>query len=39
MDDPYPDFVPDQCPDGTTAGSVDANGNQSNCQPVATPAP
>ncbi|MEQ1736478.1 MAG: hypothetical protein ABL886_08745, partial [Rhodoglobus sp.] len=38
MDDPYPDFVPDQCPEGTTAGAVDVNGNQSNCQAV-TPAP
>lgn len=36
MDDPYPDFVPDQCPEGTVAGTVDANGNQSDCQPVST---
>lgn len=28
---------PTTCPDGTVAGSVDAGGNQSNCQPAATP--
>jgi hypothetical protein len=35
--DPYSGFVPDSCPEGTTAGAVDPNGNESNCQPVAPP--
>ncbi len=30
--DPYPDYQPTTCPEGTVAGSTDANGNQSNCQ-------
>lgn len=30
--DPYANFVPDKCPDGTVAGKVDSYGNESNCQ-------
>jgi hypothetical protein len=34
--DPYPDYQPTMCPEGTVAGSTDANGNQSNCQAPAS---
>jgi hypothetical protein len=29
--------APTTCPDGTVAGSVDASGNQSDCQPATSP--